>query len=1430
MYLLLSILLVILPVHSCGGFQPVEQYSFQTESCSWTVDNIRHPEYEPYLDKFVLLWFGEGWSAAVIYQIDYAVSWYSTLYEVEKEQVQIIFINKAGYAAYLEGMQEHEDEGVIVVQESLEEDGEWSWDYYRGAKNTARLIDDRGFAVDFFSDYGSKHSSMASSNAPIKQGFEELLDEGSPCWYMPQPVHDPLTGSPTTSAPTDCPSKGPASLAPTTSEPTKEPSLNPLPYLENEVRALQDQAAQLEELVEKCEEFMNDSEKLQAIENTLDSCFVTGPEVEEVTTGTEVKNPYEYKQLDWYQNLLNTDDVFYLSNADFTDGTYRIQTSGRYILTEDIVFDPRPDDESFPGFYDPDYPMNYYFLGFFAAIAIETSDVYIDLNGYEIRQSLRHNTLQRFYNHIELNDRIFVTHEGMTSLNYQSNDDIQYSNDAEVTHGEIVSAKNVIIANGVLGLSSHNGIHGNGNQHVVVENLHVRDFEVAGVQLNGADNVAINTVEIGPSNDNVLFKASWSNAVVMKRYLELFIPESLEHLGVSHLLDEEVSFADRPDEVFTIQEVFESLIAFTDSYTEFVVDGVEVDDYTHKFFNNTLRLPDGSAMYGLFLHRLGAGPETFGAQDENYLGPEHENIAITNVNIHDLKIAPVMVPSIVFADGTILQGPARDVVDILTILRQPATMGIPQQEYEGNPLVDAYIAMAKLSGLYYTTHVFNSKCGNFASNLTASYAIRADDCDGTVMTSYTGRQSTMLQKRIFGGIQLSQRFLDWATIPGTVLDSLFTTAADIVERRQTKHRLVCNHDALFHPNKGLVGIRAEFIQEVIMQNISMTELSNTGDDNHWLCTRKYRLENLELLKAEKNKPGRHLGADIRGFAISKTENIQIQDIYMNNLISEEGAVIGFDIMTDTSDRSDYETNEVSFAYDSIDIQYLKGGAGHLVKHFESQLVSQQFDLNVKSNNGLDFHNEFDNAKISWVYEANALTDCGAGDATVCETMTGLSAERMTQLNKDFEKYIKVYFGIDIGYNHLLPWFITPETDDWYILHSTNYGPIHMVCRKDKCSLPHGSGMVYEKYQTLIPKKPFVVHGTFGGIEGKMVYPQEFLVAGFYTMDGIIDRQIEMQYFAECPLSFTDAYYESENFDTVHRLSYMINCDLISEELGRGVSIGLFGGYCAREEPLGFFSSSLTMMTFDDHTLTYFEDDSDSAPTTTGQFAVIWESVEEGRIPISMGRAGVDIHPMTNAYYQYNEAAIKYFKYWLDYSDEQIAAFRRDALEWFISYMYVNDYDPDLFDNDPLDNTLDLPRGNKVLPFTTNEYAAHRLVGRKSSSGAVLDNSRIHTVGFVLRVGRAGIRTFQGTIPFGSVIHFGMYIVEFEDSIVPIKFYDLYPQSPNTNNHLALIQKVIHPEYNVGLLQGLIKVTPDENNNMFVSSSRFTWKWDNPTIN
>jgi hypothetical protein len=47
------------------------------------------------------------------------------------------------------------------------------------------------------------------------------------------------------------------------------------------------------------------------------------------------------------------------------------------------------------------------------------------------------------------------------------------------------TANNVIIRNGKLGLSSHHGIRGLFNKNIQLENIEVRDFEVAGILLSG---------------------------------------------------------------------------------------------------------------------------------------------------------------------------------------------------------------------------------------------------------------------------------------------------------------------------------------------------------------------------------------------------------------------------------------------------------------------------------------------------------------------------------------------------------------------------------------------------------------------------------------------------------------------------------------------------------------------------------------------------------------------------------------------------------------------------------------------------------------------------------------------------------------------------------------------------------------------------------
>ncbi len=56
------------------------------------------------------------------------------------------------------------------------------------------------------------------------------------------------------------------------------------------------------------------------------------------------------------------------------------------------------------------------------------------------------------------------------------------------------------------------GIHGNSIEGLQIENVHIYDFEVAGVQCNGCKHVSIKHTEVGPSATNVPTLATFSNS------------------------------------------------------------------------------------------------------------------------------------------------------------------------------------------------------------------------------------------------------------------------------------------------------------------------------------------------------------------------------------------------------------------------------------------------------------------------------------------------------------------------------------------------------------------------------------------------------------------------------------------------------------------------------------------------------------------------------------------------------------------------------------------------------------------------------------------------------------------------------------------------------------------------------------------------------
>ena len=139
----------------------------------------------------------------------------------------------------------------------------------------------------------------------------------------------------------------------------------------------------------------------------------------------------------------------------------------------------------------------------------------IDLNGHTLAQHKEFYLLQRFWNAIELANRVFVDNEGVSSLNFQEGDKEQFqSGRVPAMRG----ARKVHIHDGTLGLSSHSGIHGNNASQVYIENVIVRDWEVSGIHLNGCRRCTVKGCEVGPTSSQVPARATFSNA----RFLELY--------------------------------------------------------------------------------------------------------------------------------------------------------------------------------------------------------------------------------------------------------------------------------------------------------------------------------------------------------------------------------------------------------------------------------------------------------------------------------------------------------------------------------------------------------------------------------------------------------------------------------------------------------------------------------------------------------------------------------------------------------------------------------------------------------------------------------------------------------------------------------------------------------------------------------------------
>jgi hypothetical protein len=222
---------------------------------------------------------------------------------------------------------------------------------------------------------------------------------------------------------------------------------------------------------------------------------------------------YQYIQIEeeYSYNSNTPRTIIKIRQSHFENGTVRITKPGIYLLQEDIEFEPNPENDFMPTgqqITSGQYPVGAngaYHLGFFAAITIEANGIIFDMQGHTIKQTILHNLQQRFYSNIELSSAPFIPNQGPGKFSVVST----------FKFGE-----NVLIKNGILSRSSHHGIHGNKMRSIVLQNLLIEDFEVAGIALNGATDSILNAITIKNTSLNIRVLSTYSQARFIRTFLK----------------------------------------------------------------------------------------------------------------------------------------------------------------------------------------------------------------------------------------------------------------------------------------------------------------------------------------------------------------------------------------------------------------------------------------------------------------------------------------------------------------------------------------------------------------------------------------------------------------------------------------------------------------------------------------------------------------------------------------------------------------------------------------------------------------------------------------------------------------------------------------------------------------------------------------------
>jgi hypothetical protein len=394
--------------------------------------------------------------------------------------------------------------------------------------------------------------------------------------------------------------------------------------------------------------------------------------------------------------------IISLRQEHFNEGTVRLQHPGIYVLQEDIVFHPNPNNDFMPTheqIKSGRYPVGRggaYHLGFFAAITIESDDIILNLNGHSIVQSHDHYLDQRFFAMIELASAPFITSQGP----HQFSEESTFKN-----------CNNVYIMNGTLGRSSHYSIHGNGVTNLVLYNLEMKDFQVAGLHLNAVKTALLCDLNIHDSNS-----ASHTPVKVLSEYSQArFIRRCLSKASKEHPKEILEYYKYDVDKVVvkTAVQINQDLLDSIRETQEAIRGGTKNIPEIYK--NMSARQLSDTNIYGLLLNVKGVAIGKKISDRPTVDGTNNEDVMLINIIIKNIISEPQetigikdKTPQSLDSSSTEnsnfkIRGPVSDIFDVQRSTVKPTKQRLGNSAYQrfgsykANPLSNAQALAGKIN-------------------------------------------------------------------------------------------------------------------------------------------------------------------------------------------------------------------------------------------------------------------------------------------------------------------------------------------------------------------------------------------------------------------------------------------------------------------------------------------------------------------------------------------------------------------------------------------------------------------------------------------------------------------------------------------------------------------------------------------------------------